>query len=235
MVMAVKHEIFTELKVAGAQLPIRINGKASRVWIDSGSPISIFTIGELRRALGASGLKLDALSNEDNAFWDYGSNPLMLIGSTDVTLESSGWRINARIKVIGGNRPSIIGRDLMPQLGLQLVQQTPGDQIISIDEKPTEESRQDGELDSWQIYFNKQFSKLFNRVRKIRKYKVQAEFFENLTPVQQKGRRVPITLQKKVDTEIDKLLKQGHIEKLEECSDKYFVSPIVITVKKTGR
>ena len=235
MVMAVKHERFTELKVAGAQLPIRINGKASRVWIDSGSPISIFTIGELRRALGASGLKLDALSNEDNAFWDYGSNPLMLIGSTDVTLESSGWRINARIKVIGGNRPSIIGRDLMPQLGLQLVQQTPGDQIISIDEKPTEESRQDGELDSWQIYFNKQFSKLFNRVRKIRKYKVQAEFFENLTPVQQKGRRVPITLQKKVDTEIDKLLKQGHIEKLEECSDKYFVSPIVITVKKTGR
>ena len=197
MVMAVKHERFTELKVAGAQLPIRINGKASRVWIDSGSPISIFTIGELRRALGASGLKLDALSNEDNAFWDYGSNPLMLIGSTDVTLESSGWRINARIKVIGGNRPSIIGRDLMPQLGLQLVQQTPGDQIISIDEEPTEESRQDGELDSWQIYFNKQFSKLFNRVRKIRKYKVQAEFFENLTPVQQKGRRVPITLQKK--------------------------------------
>ena len=37
-----------------------------------------------------------------------------------------------------------------------------------------------------------------------------------------------------MDTEIDKLLKQGHIEKLTECSDKYFVSPIVITVKKDG-
>ena len=63
---------------------------------------------------------------------------------------------------------------------------------------------------------------------------MQAEFFENLTPVQQKGRRVPIRLQEKIDAEIDKLLKQGHIEKLTESSDKYFVSPIVITVKKDG-
>ena len=37
-----------------------------------------------------------------------------------------------------------------------------------------------------------------------------------------------------VDKEISKLLQQGHIDKLEECSDKYFVSPIVITVKKDG-
>ena len=64
------------------------------------------------------------------------------------------------------------------------------------------------------------FQTFFNRIGKIRNYKVQAEFFENLTPVQQKGRRVPITLQEKVDTEIGKLLKQGHIEKLTECSDK---------------
>ena len=29
-------------------------------------------------------------------------------------------------------------------------------------------------------------------------------------------------------------MQQGHIEKLEESSDKYFVSPIVITVKNDG-
>ena len=52
----------------------------------------------------------------------------------------------------------------------------------------------------------------------------------NLIPIQQKGRKVPITLQEKVDGEID----QGHIEKLEGYSDKFFVSPIVITVKKDG-
>ena len=121
IVMAKKNKQFTELKVFGAQLPIGINGKSTRVWIDSGFPISIFTIGELRRTFGATGMKLDALSNEDNAFRDYGNNPLEVIGTMAVFLESNGWKINAMIKVIGSNRPSIIGRDLMPQLGLQLV------------------------------------------------------------------------------------------------------------------
>ena len=78
----------------------------------------------------------------------YGNNPLQMIGTMAVTLESNVWKINARIKVIGDNRPSIIGRDLMPQLGLQLVQQAPGDQIMSIDEEDKEASRQEGELES---------------------------------------------------------------------------------------
>ena len=89
-------------------------------------------------------------------------------------------------------------------------------------------------MDQWQLYFSKLFPKLFIRVGKIRNYTVQAEFFKNLVPVQQKGRRVPVTLQEKVDKEIDKLSTQGHLEKLKECSDRYFVSPIVITVKKDG-
>ena len=70
MVMAIKHKRVTELKVAGAQLPIKVNGKPTRVWIDSGSPISIFTIGELRKTLGTLEVKLDNLTEEDNAFQD---------------------------------------------------------------------------------------------------------------------------------------------------------------------
>ena len=52
--------------------------------------------------------------------------------------------------------------------------------------------------------------------------------------MQQKGRRIPITLQKKVDKGISKLLEQFHIENLNEFSVKFFVSPIVIRVKKDG-
>ena len=89
------------------------------------------------------------------------------------------------------------------------------------------EEPEDEQMDRWQQYFSKVFPKLFTRIGKV-----QAEFFKNLVPVQQKGRRMPVTLQDKVDKEIDKLLAQGHIEKLKDCSDRYFVSPIVITVKK---
>ena len=45
---------------------------------------------ELRKTVGASGIQLDALSNEDNAFRDYGNNQLKLIGTMAVTLESNG-------------------------------------------------------------------------------------------------------------------------------------------------
>ena len=90
------------------------------------------------------------------------------------------------------------------------------------------------DLDDCQRHFSKQFNHLFPRVGRIRNYKVQAEFFKNLIPIQQKGRRVSKTLQEKVDKEIEKLLEQGHIQKLEECSDNFFVSPIVITVTKDG-
>ena len=43
---------------------------------------------------------------------------------------------------------------------------------------------------------------------------------------------MPISLQEKVDKKTDRLIKEGQIIKLQECSDKYLVSPIVITVNK---
>ena len=43
---------------------------------------------------------------------------------------------------------------------------------------------------------------------------------------------MPIHLQPKVKIKLEKLLNEGHIEKLTNCSDQFFISPIVITVKK---
>ena len=49
---------------------------------------------------------------------------------------------------------------------------------------------------------------------------------------QQKGRRIPIQLQNAADAEIKRLLKDGHIEKINEIKDDVFIQPTVITVKK---
>ena len=43
---------------------------------------------------------------------------------------------------------------------------------------------------------------------------------------------MPIHLQPKVKIELEKLLNERHIKKLTNCSDQFFISPIVITVKK---
>ena len=61
---------------------------------------------------------------------------------------------------------------------------------------------------------------------------VKSKFHKNFQSKHQKGRSVPINLQERVNSEITKLLEEGHIEKLKNCSDQYFISPIVITVKR---
>ena len=109
--MAIRSRRETELKVAGARLPIKVNGKQPNVWIDSGSPISIFTIGELKPTLGTAGVKVKAPAPADDEFRDYGNNPLRLLGTMDVLLETNGWVTNANIRVIGGSRKSIIERE----------------------------------------------------------------------------------------------------------------------------
>ena len=129
----------------------------------------------------------------------------MVSKETDAWM-TNGWVTEARINVIGGNRlggnrPSIIGRDLMQNLGLQIVQRTPEQKVMSVQgEQPRAEMpSEEDSLVPWQTYFSEQFNNLFHRVGKIKNYKVHAEIFERLMPIQQKRRRVPITLRDKVD------------------------------------
>ena len=138
-----------------------INGHKTSVWIASVSPVSFFTINELRKTLGAAGIKLQEVTPKDHEFRDYGNNPINLLGTMKVELASNGWSTPAVIKVIGGACPSIIGSDLMPHLGLQLVQRNPGQEVLSIEKTVGEGEFQ---LEKWQDYFSKLFCNLFRRV-----------------------------------------------------------------------
>ena len=55
---------------------------------------------------------------------------------------------------------------------------------------------------------------------------------EDAKLIQQKGRPIPIHLQQSVGKEINKLIRQGQIEKANNIDENCFVSPAVITVKK---
>ena len=67
---------------------------------------------------------------------------------------------------------------------------------------------------------------------KVKGHVMRTQFNKRFIPIQQKGRRVPVHLQERVDKELKKLMEQKHIIKLDKCSDRQFISPIVITVKK---
>ena len=61
---------------------------------------------------------------------------------------------------------------------------------------------------------------------------VKIQLKEDAKLIQQKGRPVPIHLQQSVGKEINKPMKQGHIERANNIDKKCFVSPVVITVMK---
>ena len=225
MVMSIKRRRNgTELKIPGARVQVEVSGKKMWLWIDSGSPVKIFSLTDLKTTLGKANTQLQPSKDE---FLDYNNNGINILGKGAVTMSLNGWAAPAQVSVISRNHQSILGRDLMGTLGLELVQRK---RVMGI---KGEGSCQEEEYDELQTYFCKLYPNLFTRIGKIRNAKVRADFFENLRPIERKGRRVPISLQDKVDKEINRLINEGHIIKLHECSDKYFVSPIVITIKKT--
>ena len=54
--------------------------------MDSVSPISVFTIGELKKTLGKAEVQLLSLGPKDDHFRDNGNNPLKFIGKMKVML-----------------------------------------------------------------------------------------------------------------------------------------------------
>ena len=78
----------------------------------------------------------------------------------------------------------------------------------------------------------KTFPELVSCIGRSKNHVAKSKFHKDFQPRLQKDRRIPINLQEKVNTELMKLLNEKHIVKLSSCPDKYFISPIVVTVKK---
>ena len=78
----------------------------------------------------------------------------------------------------------------------------------------------------------KTFPELISRIGRSKNHVAKSKFYENFQPRHQKGRLIPINLQDKVNNKLKKLLDKKHIIKLSSCPDKYFISPIVVIVKK---
>ena len=225
MVMSInRRKNETQLKIPGTRVKVEVAGTKMWLWIDSGSPVTIFSMTDLKTTLGKANIQLQPSKDE---FLDYNNNRINILGKVAVTMSLNGWAAPAQVSVISGNHQSILGRDLMGTLGLELMQRK---KVMGITGEGS--SQEEEEYDELQTCFCKLYPNLFTRIGKIRNAKVRAEFFENLKPIQQKGRMVPISLQDEVDKEIHRLINEGHIVKLQECSDKFFVSPIVISKKR---
>ena len=72
-------------------------------------------------------------------------------------------------------------------------------------------------------------------VLKSQNHVVNSYFYKNIGAHHHKGREVPIHRQPKDKVELEKLLKEGHVEKLLSWSDQNILPPIVNIVKRNNR
>ena len=149
----------------------------------------------------------------------FSNDIIKIVGVIKTSIQCNDWiatGVNVTV-VEDGHRP-IIGGDLFSKLGFSLTQLK---QVANINQNQC--------LIKKQIAFD--FPGLITRIGKSLKHSVKSTFHKQFTPTHQKGRREQINLQPLVNADLKKLLDEKHIIKLNSCSDKNFISPIVITVK----
>ena len=144
------------------------------------------------------------------------------LGTLKTPVRCSNWKNQkAKIMVVADGFRPIPGRDLFDQLGITISQKPCPNIEVNIVETPC----------AMKQSLAKELPELISRIGKSKHHNGNSKFHRNYRISHQKGRKVPIHLQPKVMIELKKLLNKGHIEKLTNCSDQFFISPIV-TVKK---
>ena len=211
-------------KVEPLNMPLKIGNVNTTLLVDSENACSI-----LKRSLASQ-----VVQSSPRAFWinettpsqlrTFSNEPIQVEGKIQAPITSKGWACDsATFTVVADELKSLIGRDLFAQLGLDVTQSTflqKGNRINNIASPEFKEQ------------IAKTFPSLVSRIGRLKSHVAKSKFHKDFQPRHQKGRRIPINLQDKVNTELRKLLAEKHIIKLSSCPDKYFISPIVVTVKK---
>ena len=210
-------------KVEPLNMPIKIGNLNTTLLVDSGIACSI-----LNRSLA-----LQVVQSSPRAFWinekvspqlrTFSNEPIQVEAKIQSPIASKGWTCDsATFTVVAEGLKSLIGLDLFDQLGMAVTQSTSqkGNHVNNISSPEFKEQ------------IAKTFPELILRIGRSKSHVAKSKFHKDFQPRHQKGRRIPINLQEKVNIELKKLLDEKHIKKISSCPDKYFISPILVTVKK---
>ena len=146
-------------------------------------------------------------------------------GRPIITIESVGWKIQTVPFIIVDDQKAIfIGRNQLPRIGIKLIQEMQTHKVLNVQKR--EESNPDIKQ---RVKYN--FQQLCVRIAKSKHHVMKTQFNKEFDPIQQKGRHIPIHLQERVEAELNNLIDQNYINKMDTCSDQQFISPIVITAE----
>ena len=215
---------------------LKTRGSFFSATFDTGSPAS-FVNKRTAGTLLAKDPNTKTISLDNNplttTYVDYNRKPIKFFGILEIDIYSDGWKLEGAKFSISENRTRcLLGLDTQPELGIVTTQLKPP----KISVKTISEEHEDESAESifWKNTFVKKHNDVFQRLGRSKNPKVFTLFKSLLIPIQEKSRRAPIHIQK-VRAEIKKLIREGHIVKLDKCTSDKFVAPVVITANRMGQ
>ena len=187
------------------------NGKYQNFTIDIGPPVTIMPNNpNLYNQKDMHPLK--------EKYQDVNTNEIKFLGKISANIEYNGETTKLPILITQRN-------DITPLLGVNWLKQLSNtiNKFSLVDHT--------NQLNN----IHTKFLKLFETNHTIKNAEVKIQIKSGCYPIQQKARPIPYHLQKDVKNELDRLIKSGHLKRLETIEEHCFVSPVVITVKKIKR
>ena len=188
------------IQIEPKKTTLQIGNTQVGLLIDSGSVCNILTESLAAEIVDNSPLARWLMTTLPQELKTFANEPINIMGMIQAPIASKGWRIeDAEFVVFRDGLKPLIGRDLFDALGIS-VTQTPNSNEGSMVNAITPQC-------PFKTRIAKQFPHLISRIGRSKTHIFESKFHKNSKPKHQKGRRVPINLQERVNSEITKLLE----------------------------
>ena len=179
---------------------LQIGNSQVGLLIDSGSVCSILNESLATVAVDNSTLARWLTTAPAQELKTFANEPITVIGMLQAPIESNVWRIeDAKFVVVKDGLKTLIGRDLFDVLGISITQTLCSTEVSMMNTITTQ--------CLFETRIANQFPQLISRIGQSKIHIVKSKLHKSFQPKHQKGRRVPISLQDRVNSEIKKLLK----------------------------
>lgn len=199
-----------EPKQPPIMISLKIENKNCSMELDTGGAVSVMSIRNFRK------ISNKKIQPTNIIFRTYKGDSLIPMGYVTVKVEYKNQNLTLNLYIVKENLDTIFGREWLHKINLDWY-----------DLKAVRTSSK-GNLNK----LLEEYKELFdNKMGKIKNFEIQLKLKQGVKPIFRRFRNVPFALKERVENEIERLEREGIIERVESSE---WATPVVPVVKSDG-